>query len=251
MVDEVGLLHQVKAILTLAWINGILALVRLPLWFFYAITMPLSFLALLAILVPGGVGFKLGIVGGLIWTIFSSSLAVIGDAAYYRLEVKFQHMIVTSPTSPLAYALGIALSEIFFTLPGLIIFIALLAISGYGLREILLCVIHLMALWYSTSMISFYISTLFGHMRYTWAIVGILSTLLGVLPPVYYPAVYLGSLWWIAYLSPPSTCAMILHDVFSIVKYGHKALMIAHIVEALWCAIGSILALKFARWRSK
>lgn len=188
-----GLGHQLRAILVLAWLNGLLPILRSPLWTVSTLAMPISLLILLTVLYRG-VGMVMGIVGGLVWTMLSSGTALIGDAAYYRLELKFQQMIVATPTSPLAYTIGLALSEVIFTLPGIALFAVLMVfnttVNPWGSLEI---ATSLILLWYAISSIAFYSSTLFTYIRYTWAVVSLLTLSLGVLPPVYYPATYLAA----------------------------------------------------------
>lgn len=81
-------------------------------------------------------------------------------------------MIVATPTSPLAYAIGLALSEVIFTLPGIVLFTVLMALkTTIDLLGILEITASLVLLWYATSSIAFYTSTLFTYIRYTWAVV--------------------------------------------------------------------------------
>ena len=236
-----GLRHQLRAVLVLAWLNGLLPIFRSPLWTISTLAMPVSLLILLTILYKG-MGLMMGIVGGLVWTMLSSGTALIGDAAYYRLELKFQQMIVATPTNPLAYAVGLALSEVVFTLPGIVLFSVLLviksAISAEGALEIAL---SLVLLWYAVSSVAFYSSTLFTYIRYTWAVVSLMTLVLGILPPVYYPATYLGSMWWVAYLVPTSSSAMVLQGILGIAHYSSFQLALAYVSEIVWCVIGTVL----------
>ncbi len=182
----------------------------------------------------------------------SSGTALIGDAAYYRLELKFQQMIVATPTSPLAYTIGLALSEVIFTLPGIVLFAVLMALkTTIDLLDILEITASLVLLWYAISSIAFYSSTLFTYIRYTWAVVSLLTLALGVLPPpVYYPATYLGSAWWVAYLVPTSATAMVIQNAVGVTHYSALQIGIAYISSAAWCIVGTLLTLRVARWRS-
>lgn len=243
-------MHQLRSILVLAWLNGLLPIMRSPLWAISTLTTPISLLVLLTILYRG-VGLIMGIVGGLVWSILSSGTSLIGDASYYRLELKFQQMIVSTPTNPLTYTIGLALSEVIFTLPGIILFTALLTIEVHLKVEGALGIaLSLALLWYAISALSFYSSTLFTYIRYTWAVTSLLTLALGVLPPVYYPATYLGNIWWIAYLIPTSASAMVVQDAINIVHYSQIQLLIAYASELAWCLLGTFLAIKVAKWRS-
>ncbi|MCG2862780.1 MAG: ABC transporter [Vulcanisaeta sp.] len=245
-----GLRHQLRAILVLAWLNGLLPIARSPLWVVSTVAMPISLLILLAILYRGA-GLIMGIVGGLVWTVLSSGTSLIGDAAYYRLELKFQQMIVATPTNPLAYAIGLALSEVVFALPGIALFAVLLVvtvpINQWGATAI---AVSLALLWYSVSTLAFYSSTLFAYVRYTWAVVSIVTLVLGILPPVYYPATYLGKAWWLAYLVPTSASALVMQDAVGITHYSPAQIGLAYLSEAAWCLVGTLLVIRAARWRS-
>lgn len=247
-----GLSHQLRAILVLAWLNGLLPILRSPLWTVSTLAMPISLLILLTVLYRGGIGMVMGIIGGLVWTMLSSGTALIGDAAYYRLELKFQQMIVATPTSPLAYTIGLALSEVIFTLPGIILFAILMALkTTVDLLGTLEIAASLVLLWYAISSIAFYSSTLFTYIRYTWAVVSLLTLALGVLPPpVYYPATYLGSAWWVAYLVPTSATAMIIQNAVRIAHYSTLQIVTAYISNIAWCIMGTLLTLRVARWRT-
>ena len=245
-----GLRHQLRAILVLAWLNGLLPVLRSPLWTVSNLATPISLLVLLTILYHG-VGMVMGIIGGLVWSMLSGGILLIADAAYYRLELKFQQMIVATPTSPLAYAIGLALSEATYMLPGIILFAVLLAlrvaVGPWGALEI---AVSLVLLWYAVSSVAFYSSTLFTYIRYTWAVVGLLTLVLGVLPPVYYPATYLGSAWWVAYLLPTSATAMVIQNIVGITHYSMQQIALTYVSNLAWCVVGTVLTLRVARWRA-
>jgi len=245
-----GLRHQLRAILVLAWLNGLLPIMRSPLWTISTLAMPISLLVLLTVLYRG-IGLVMGIVGGLVWSMLSSGTALIGDAAYYRLELKFQQMIVATPTNPLAYTVGLALSEVVFTLPGIVLFAVLFTvITPVDQWEALRIALSLVLLWYSVSALAFYSSTLFTYIRYIWAIASLLTLVLGILPPVYYPAIYLGRMWWLAYLVPTSSSALIIQDAVGVVHYSPLQVNLAYLSEVTWCLLGTVLVMRVARWRS-
>ncbi|WP_054843110.1 hypothetical protein [Vulcanisaeta souniana] len=243
-------MHQLRAVLVLAWLNGLLPIIRSPLWAISTLATPISLLILLTVLYRG-IGMMMGIVGGLVWTMLSSGTALIGDAAYYRLELKFQQMIVATPTNPLAYTIGLALSEVIFTLPGIVLFVVLLVLkTSVSLWGTLGITASLVLLWYAVSSVAFYASTLFTYIRYTWAVVSLLTLALGVLPPVYYPATYLGGAWWIAYLVPTSATAMVVQSAVGITHYSMLQLGMSYVSSIAWCLVGTVLTLRVAKWRT-
>jgi len=84
-------MKTIRDALVIAWINGWIAATRGWIWVVASSVSPLSFLVILAIY--GGVeGLWWGVLGGLVWTIASNGISLMGDAAYYRLGIKYQAM---------------------------------------------------------------------------------------------------------------------------------------------------------------
>jgi len=213
---------------------------------------PLSLLILLTA-VGGGRGVLIGVAGGLVWSVASSSMGLIADAAMYRLEIKFQQMIVATPTSPLAYALGLSLSTLIYAAPG-IAFFALLLLSidhqGADYSLLAMAITGLVLLWYSTSTLSFTISTAFKDIRYVWAVSNIFTFALGIVPPVYYTASSLGPLYWLGYLAPTSASAYLLHQYVGLTHYSAPELFAGIASLLVYSLLGTIMTLRVARWRA-
>jgi ABC-2 type transport system permease protein len=178
-------------------------------------------------------------------------MGLIADAALFRLEIKLQQMIVATPTSPLAYALGLSLSTLVYSMPGLAIFTALLWLYHSGGVELLaLLFTSLVLLWYSTSTISFTVSTTFRDVKYTWAIANIMTFILGIVPPVYYTASSLGDLDWLAYLTPTSAAAYVLHQYMGLTHYPPLGLALSIVSLLGYSLLGTVMTLRVARWRT-
>lgn len=232
------LVDRLKFMLVLAWINGYIPLFRVWVWPISSLVTPLSIVILLT-LIGGEMGLRFSLVGGLIWNVASNGISLIGDAAFYRLELKFQHMLVATRVTPVVYALGLALSALVYSLPGVCLFAVLLLLIKPAFDSISVAVAFFL-LWISTAGLGFTISTFFKDMRYTWAVSNILSFLLGVLPPVYYPATLLPEvLVHTSMLVPTSAAGVLIHNAVGIAEYPPSllaeawAVLVAHAVGAL------------------
>lgn len=237
-----------RDILVIGWLNGWVPLVRSWVWLVANSVTPLSFLIVLAIY-AGQRGLTWGLLGGLIWTIASNGISLIGDAAFYRLEIKFQQMLVAAPVSPVAYALGLALSSFIFAAPALVFYVAYLAVLGaFTARGAIALAIALLMLWISMAGIGFAASTLISQMRYAWAVPTILTAVLSAMAPVYWPATVLPSQYLGAIL-PTGAAGIIGQSALGIVNYGYDVLAAAWASLALYTIGAFALLAKVARWR--
>ena len=247
-----GLNRQIVAALTIAWINGVLALRRVPLWILVYLLMPLTLLFFFSIY-GNVILMKYALIGGAIMIAVSNGVAILGDAAFYRIYVKYQDLLVATPIKPTSYVIGLSLSMLVFSVPGLALFILLMWIMGM-LTPIftLTLTLCLIATWAFSSFMGFAISTLFKQLRHVWPLTTIISLLLSVLPPIYYPATILPKgLWWIGALAPTGAAAMILHHVAELAKLDPTTIAISIASIIGYTALFMILSITKIRWREK
>lgn len=250
MLRNQGILIQIKSILVFAWLYGWLAVVREPYWLVSSFLTPLSIVIIMTIF--GGAHYMaLGLLGGLAMaTGTSGGLAIIGDAVFLRLELKFQSMLITTRLNPVSYTLGLALSELIYALPGLVAFVILVQVLLHIPPLTYLIIVPVLALeWVATSMLGFTISTLMSDTRYGWSLSGILGFLLGTLPPVFYPA-YLLPTPYIALVSPISIVSTVLQYVALRVNYPSMLIKLGIVVLLAEATLFTFLALRKSRWRS-
>ena len=69
---------------------------------------------------------QFAISGSLVMALVGYGLALGQDITYYKTEYKIQDMFVASPVSPLTYMTGLALSEILFGFPALVVLLFLI-----------------------------------------------------------------------------------------------------------------------------
>jgi len=245
-----GIRRQVVASLTIAWINGVLVLRRAPLWIASYLLMPLALLFFFRI--HGDVAMmKMALIGGIIMVATSNGISILGDAAWFRIYVKYQDLLVATPIRPVSYVMGLSLSMLVFASPGLALFVALASLAGLMTLEFALALAACtIAVWISSSMMGFTISTLFKTLRHVWPMASILSMVLSLLPPIYYPATVLPQgLQWVGALVPTGAAAMILHHVAGIVKIEAAALAASATSLVAYATTLPLLSSLKARWR--
>lgn len=206
------MISQIRAAFALGWLNGIVAARRNPLWLISNIVPPTSFLILMRLYArPDMLLFAL--IGGLIMTITSNAIGLMGDTVFYKREVKLQDMMVASPMRPVSYMFGLMLSGLFFSIPGIGLFIILMIYYGilnWGnfLVYLIASILSLLTL----SGLSFTLATFVKEPRFVWPLSGILSFVMSVIPPVYYPSIILPhSVAVISMIIPTSATAAIFH----------------------------------------
>jgi len=245
-----GIKRQVLASLTIAWINGVVVLRRAPLWVVSYLLMPMALLFFFR--VHGSVAMmKMALIGGIIMVAASNGISLLGDAAWFRIYVKYQDLLVATPIRPVSYVMGLSLSMLVFASPGLALFVVLASLAGLMTLEFALALAACtIAVWISSSMMGFTISTFFRVLRHVWPMASILSMVLSFLPPVYYPATVLPQgFQWIGALAPTGAAAMVLHHVAGLVEVEAVALAASMTSLTAYSVALSLLSSLKARWR--
>ncbi len=194
---------QANAVGRICWFNGILGLLRSPLVFVALFLTPLSFLFFLLVVAPRA-ELPYGVVGGVLFSCLFTGSGMMNDCAYLRLERQMQQVFITSPLRPISWVLGMALSELMFTIPALVLFLGVLTlVKPIGPSSFLALIGVILLTWLLASSLGFLLSTFFRTLREIWPIGMVVFTSLSVLPPVFYPlAAVPASIRWVAFLSP-------------------------------------------------
>ncbi|MFI5413274.1 MAG: ABC transporter permease [Candidatus Lutacidiplasmatales archaeon] len=217
---------------------------------------PFSFLFFLFVIAPHAL-FPYGVVGGVLSPALLTGNGMLNDCAYLRHERQLQQVFVASPVSPLAYILGMALSELAFALPAMALFLAILfLVQPIGALAALAIVGLLLLTWLMATSLGFFISTLFSQLREIWPIGTLVFSILSIIPPVFYPATEIPGPWrWVAFLAP-STFAAQLADRLAGLGGGIATgvpLLDSPYFDLLGLVAFALLfgaaALFFARWR--
>ena len=247
---------QANAVLRICWFNGFLGLIRSPLVFVALFLTPLSFLFFIYVLAPRA-ELPFGVVGGLLFTCLFTGSGMMNDCAYLRLERQMQQVFITSPLRPLSWVLGMALSELVFTIPALVLFsVVLFLVVPITLLSFLAVVGVIFLTWLLATSLGFLLSTFFRTLREIWPIGMVVFTTLSVLPPVFYPlGVIPSSFRWVAYIAPSTFASQLAARAAGLPTASVPASALLSSIPGqltglvLLTVLFIAAAMRFARWR--
>lgn len=169
----------------IAYVTGILWLRRNPVSLVFTAISPFSLLFVLFV-VSGGQYTHLAVAGSLVMALVGYGLSLGQDISFYKTEYKIQDVFVASPVSPLTYMMGLALSELLFGLPALVVLASLVVYFGAPMYSIPILVATILLVWGSMSAMGFFLSSHMLHMRNATQVISFVNVVLAVLPPVFY-----------------------------------------------------------------
>src|SRR5205807_10237527 len=114
------------------------------------------------------------------------ALALGQDISFYKTEYKIQDVFVASPVSPLTYMTGLALSELLFGLPALIVLTTLAASFGTSLINLPLLLSNIVLIWGAMSAMGFFLLSHMIHMRNAIKLISFVIVVLEVIIPYLY-----------------------------------------------------------------
>ena len=164
---------------------GFTPMVRNPLFMAFVFSTPFTLLFILFV-ASNGTALPYGLAGALTMITTELGLFVGTDLATYKLQNRFQDIVVASPVSPLIYMFGVALSELIFGAPALLILFGLIAGQGASLGALISCLGVVILLWVTATSLGFFFSAYAPNSQNAFIINGFITTMLSVLPPVYY-----------------------------------------------------------------
>ena len=230
--------------LSITWLRrNLLSLV----WLFAT---PLSLLFIITV-TTGGRSFTLGVIGSLLLVLSTVGTGLAGDATWYRLETKLQDFFVASPVNQLGYLLGIAFAGLFFASPALVVLLPLLVYVGLPLLSLPVALSSLAGARLFSSAIGYLVSTFTSNLRNGWQSGLLLSVLVGILPPVFYPAEILPhNILLIAYAVPTTHAALLIRDAMGTSpNLPYWSPLVGWLLIAVSLAIALAVTSRVARWR--
>ena len=241
---------KLSQILAGVLVNAIYEMKNYPIVLISTVISPLSLLLVITF-VSNGALFGTAIEGGLIMIFFSSGIALQSDLSHLKNDFKLQDMIVSSPTSSRLYMGGMALAEIVYSVPALVILIVLAGIYLHpSLLQIAILSIVLLLMFAVSVAIGFMLSTFSSDVVQSYAFSRLLSLLFATLPPVYYPITYVPSPFnYLAYLSPTTYAAEIMHSATGYLNISTNMLILDWVVLLVVCAVILFIAIRKTRWR--
>ena len=242
--------RQLRAAVVIGYMLSITWLRRNLMSLVWLFATPFSLLFIITV-TTGGRAFTLGVIGSLLLVLSTVGTGLAGDATWYRLETKLQDFFVASPVNQIGYLLGIAFAGLFFASPALIVLLPLLVYVGLPLLALPIVLLSLAGVWLFSSAIGYLVSTFTSNLRNGWQSGLLLSVLVGILPPVFYPAEILpNNVLIIAYAIPTTNAALLIRSAIGgtpNLPYWSPLLGWLLIIGSLGIALA--VTSRVARWR--
>jgi ABC-2 type transport system permease protein len=242
--------RNLRTVGSLSYYLGIVPMVRVPTLLPAVMATPFTILFIL--FVSGqNTAFAYGLSGAITMTVAQQGLFLGADLTNYKIEHKFQSIVVASPVSPLTYMFSVAASELAFGAPALAILLAILVYRtpGAGALTVLGVVAVAVLTWMTTSSIGFFLSTYVLNTRTAYLTVTFISIIISILPPVFYPIRVLPvQVRWLSELAP-TTHASILIQGLSGLPVSFTQTLVSWVALPAFTAAFLALALLKAKWR--
>jgi ABC-2 type transport system permease protein len=238
----------VRQVLLIAYMTGVLWLRRNPMSLVFTAISPFSLLFVLFV-VSGGQYIHFAVAGSLVMALVGYGLALGQDISFYKTEYKVQDVFVASPVSPLTYMVGLALSELLFGLPALLVLATLVVYFG-SVFSIPLLVATILLIWGAMSALGFFLSSHMLHMRNATQVISFVNVILAVLPPVFYSMdVMPDVLRPLAYAVPTTHASLMLQDIMGIPTPADWSLEFGFAIQIAYLLAFITLAKTKALWR--
>lgn len=237
-------------ILAAILVNSVYEMKNFPIVLINTVLAPLSFL-LVIVFVSRGTLIGEAVEGGFIMSMFSAGVALQGDLSHLKNDFKLQDMVVSSPTSWQTYMFGMAISEIIYSFPALIV-LTILAYFFMSLSFVgILALTGVLVLMFLTSIaIGFTLSTFSTDIVQSFAFSRLISTLFSTIPPVYYPITYIPLPYrYLAYLSPTTYAAALAQNAAGYLPLQPATAAIDWVILIAVTVSLFIVAKTKARWR--
>src|SRR5919106_2382791 len=237
-----------RQVLLIAYMTGVLWLRRNPMSLVFTAISPFSLLFVLFV-VSGGQYTYFAVAGSLVMALVGYGLALGQDISFYKTEYKVQDVFVASPVSPLTYMVGLALSELLFGLPALIVLATLVVYFG-SVFSIPLLVATILLIWGAMSALGFFLSSHMLHMRNATQVISFVNVILAVLPPVFYSVDMMPDvLRPLAYAVPTTHASLMLQDIMGIPTPADWSLEFGFAIQIAYLLAFITLAKTKALWR--
>ena len=177
--------QTLRSLWAIMYYLGFTPMIRNPLFVAFVFSQPFTLLFILLV-VSNGAALPYGLAGALTMVVTELGLFVGTDLASYKIQNRLQDMVVASPVSPLVYMFGVALSELAFGAPALVILFGLIAEQGATAAALGSAFGVVMLLWVTPTSIGFFFSAYAPNTQNAFVINGFITTFLSVLPPAYY-----------------------------------------------------------------
>lgn len=190
------------------------------------------------------------LIGAIVLTFSFTGLFASQSVYFNKQWFRFQDMLVASKVSPASYALGLSISGLVVALPGVLVALVLLLLSGPAtVAGVLLLLATSVLLWIGLVFVGFAIGATTKNARRANSIPQVLSIALGFLPPVYYPLSRLPALAQpFAMLIPTTHAAQLAKYYFGLIQIPTAEIIIGWAYLIGFTALMGFLASRRAHW---
>lgn len=233
-------------------VNSLYEMKNYPVVLVNTVLSPISFL-LLIVFVSHGSLIGEAVQGGFIMSMFGAGTSLQADLSHLKNDFKLQDMVVSSPTNWATYVSGMAVSELVYSLPALVV-LSILAVSFVHMSLAgSLMFVAILILVFSTSMaIGYTFATFSTDIVQSFAFSRLISTLFSTIPPVYYPITYIPLPYrYLAYLSPTTYAAQLAQYEGGYLHLTGEMFAISWAVLISVTIVLFLIAGSKARWREK
>ena len=231
-------------------VNSVYEMSNFPIVLINTVLSPLSFLVVIVFVSHGSLIGE-AIAGGFIMSMFSAGVGLQGDLSHLKNDFKLQDMVVSSPTTWQTYMFGMAISEIVYSFPALVVLVVLayyyMPLTAVGA----LSLVGVLLLMFLTSVaIGFTLSTFSTDIVQSFAFSRLISTLFSTIPPVYYPITYIPLPYrYLAYLSPTTYAAELAQNAAGYLSLAPAAIALDWAILIAVTAVLFLVARGKSRWR--
>ena len=231
-------------------VNAVYEMKNYPINLVNTVISPISFLLVIDFVSKGAL-IGQAIEGGLIMSMFQSGMALQGDISHLKNDFKLQDMLVSSPASPAAYVLGMAASEIIYTIPALALLVVLGAAYIHpGALEVVELAAALLLMFFTSITLGFMFATISSDIVQSFAWSRLLTTIFTAVTPVYYPITFIPLPFrYLAYLSPTTYVAEIMQNAAGYLSLSEGTVLTDWAVVIGLTVILLVVVSRNARWK--
>ena len=190
------------------------------------------------------------LIGAIVLTFSFTGLFASQSVYFNKQWFRFQDMLVASRVSPASYAVGLSVSGLVVALPGVLVALALLLLSGpWTAVGVLLLLATSLLMWIGLVFVGFAIGATTKNARRANSIPQVLSIALGFLPPVYYPLSFLPAIAQpFAMLIPTTHAAQLAKYYFGLIEIPGWQVALGWAYLLGFTALMGFLASRRAHW---
>jgi ABC-2 type transport system permease protein len=174
------------------------------------------------------------------------------DISLYKIEYKMQDIFVASPISSVTYMLGLALSQLLYGLPALMVLIILAIYFSTSITFLPLLLVNVVLIWGTMSSIGFFLSSHMLHMRNATQLISFVNVVIAVVPPVFYSSDRLPEgLQLLSYAVQTTHASLLLQYSMGFPVPHGWSISLGLVVQCLYFVFFLVVAKKKALWREK